>query len=66
MSLDVSPVRPWEWGDIDSYEWTLATAIQQVVKEGVQAAREQLRQAEARSKEMDELAAKAAKNARGA
>lgn len=34
MQIDTSPVRPWEWPYIDSYEWILAQEIQHAVKQG--------------------------------
>ncbi len=35
MQWDVSPVRPWEWEELDAYQWTLAQEVQRAIREGL-------------------------------
>lgn len=35
LNWDLSPVRPWEWWEIDAEEWTEAVEVQQARQEGI-------------------------------
>lgn len=35
LSWDLSPVRPWEWWEIDAEEWTEAVDVQQAWRQGI-------------------------------
>lgn len=41
MSWDISPVRPWEWWEIDAGEWIEAHAVQAAYRDGVADARDE-------------------------
>ena len=43
LQWDVSPVRPWEWWQIDAEQWTEAQEIQHAWRDGVQDANDEPR-----------------------
>ena len=50
MEWDLSPVRPWEWAEMDVGEWYRAKETQQAFKDGIAEAHESV----AASKEMEQ------------
>lgn len=43
LMWDLSPLRPWEWRDVDAHEWTEAQAIRSAFDEGVRTAQDDIR-----------------------
>lgn len=43
MHWDLSPVRPWEWGQIIAADWTEAQAVQDAYRAGIEDARAEKR-----------------------
>lgn len=39
MSWDLSPVRPWEWGQIVAIDWHEAQSVQGAYRAGIEDAR---------------------------
>jgi hypothetical protein len=35
LQWDLSPVKPWEWGELDAWAWTTATAMKNSFEAGM-------------------------------